>query len=110
MLRRTGVIFAPVGNAARLSRGSPHVTASYDNTAIREQVRKLCAQFPGAYWRALDRERAYPDEFVRALTEAGWLAALIPEEYGGSGLPPSAAPATPGRIPHSGGNGGAPQP
>src|SRR4030081_1187359 len=53
---------------------------------IREAVRKLCARFPGAYWRALDRERAYPTEFVAALTEAGFLSVLIPEEYGGSGL------------------------
>ncbi len=49
-------------------------------------VRALCAKFPGEYWRTLDRERAYPTEFVAALTEAGYLAALIPEEYGGSGL------------------------
>src|SRR5947208_14610290 len=53
---------------------------------IRESVRALCAKFPGEYWRALDRERAYPTEFVGALTEAGFLAALIPEEYGGRGL------------------------
>ena len=49
-------------------------------------MRALCAKFPGEYWRALDRERAYPKEFVAALTDAGYLAALIPEEYGGSGL------------------------
>src|SRR5262249_60045550 len=54
--------------------------------AIREAVRALCARFPGEYWRALDRERAYPSEFVAALTEAGYLAALIPERYGGRGL------------------------
>ncbi len=83
------------------------MTASYDNTAIREQVRKLCAQFPGAYWRALDRQRAYPEEFVRALTEAGWLAALIPEEYGGSGLPLSAAAAILEETHHTGCNGAA---
>src|SRR5438477_8929057 len=53
---------------------------------IRESVRALCAKFPGEYWRRLDRERAYPGEFVAALTKAGFLAALIPEEYGGSGL------------------------
>ena len=57
---------------------------------IREQVRKLCEQFPGSYWRTLDRAREYPAEFVRALTDAGYLAALIPQEYGGSGLPLSA--------------------
>ena len=60
---------------------------------IREEVRKLCARFPGEYWRELDTRRGYPSEFVKALTDAGWLAALIPEEYGGSGLPLSAAAA-----------------
>src|ERR1700761_5707999 len=58
---------------------------------IREAVRALCAEFPGEYWRKVDRERAYPTEFVEALTKAGFLAALIPEEYGGSGLTMSAA-------------------
>lgn len=53
---------------------------------IRESVRGLCDAFPGQYWRRLDREGAYPTEFVTALTEAGWLGALIPEEYGGAGL------------------------
>jgi acyl-CoA dehydrogenase len=58
-----------------------------DNLAeIRASVRSLCARFQGEYWRKLDRERAYPTEFVAALTEAGYLAALIPEQYGGSGL------------------------
>ena len=59
---------------------------------IREAVRALCAKFPGEYWRKLDRERAYPTEFVAALTKAGFLAALIPEEYGGSGLAHAAPP------------------
>ena len=53
---------------------------------IRAEVAKLCTRFPGEYWRNLDRERAYPTEFVQALTEGGYLAALIPEEYGGAGL------------------------
>ena len=74
---------------------------------IREGVRALCARFPGDYWRDLDRERAYPTEFVRALTEAGYLAALIPEEYGGSGLPVSAAAAILEEVHASGGNGAA---
>ena len=52
---------------------------------IRDAVAKLCAGFPGEYWRDLDRERAYPSEFVSALTEQGYLSALIPEEYGGIG-------------------------
>jgi alkylation response protein AidB-like acyl-CoA dehydrogenase len=63
------------------------------HTEIRQEVAKLCARFPGEYWRKLDQERAYPTEFVRALTEGGYLGALIPEEYGGAGLPLSAAAA-----------------
>ena len=74
---------------------------------IRESVRALCAKFPGDYWRALDRERAYPTEFVTALTEAGYLAALIPEEYGGSGLGIGAACAILEEIHASGCNGAA---
>src|SRR5437016_13308040 len=60
--------------------------ANEDLAQIRESVRALCAKFPGEYWRALDRERGYPQEFVAALTKAGFIAALIPEEFGGSGL------------------------
>ena len=60
---------------------------------IRAEVRKLCAHYPGDYWRELDRERGYPTAFVNALTEAGYLGALIPEEFGGAGLPLSAAAA-----------------
>ena len=74
---------------------------------IRTEVRKLCSQFPGEYWRRLDREQAYPSEFVRALNEGGWLAALIPEEYGGSGLGLSAAAAILEEIQRAGCNGGA---
>ena len=74
---------------------------------IREAVRKLCARFPGPYWRALDRERAYPTEFVTALTEAGWLSVLIPEQYGGAGLGLSAACAVLEEIHRSGANGAA---
>ncbi len=58
----------------------------HDDSAIREEVAKLCARFPGEYWRTLDAKRAYPTEFVHALTDAGYLAALIPEAYGGAGL------------------------
>src|SRR5262247_1869371 len=78
-----------------------------DLAQIRESVRALCARFPGEYWRALDRERKYPSEFVKALTEAGMLAVLIPEEYGGSGLGISAAAAILEEIHKSGGNGAA---
>mgnify|MGYP003381999432 FL=1 len=74
---------------------------------IREAVSKLCARFPGAYWRRLDRDMAYPQDFVAALTEAGWLSILIPEEFGGSGLPLSAAAAVLEQIQHSGCNSGA---
>lgn len=62
-----------------------------DHPEIRASVARLCEQFPGEYWRECDRQQAYPTKFVKALTEAGFLSALIPEEYGGSGLPMSAA-------------------
>ncbi len=62
-----------------------------DYPEIRDAVRKICDRFPGAYWHKLDAESAYPTEFVAALTESGFLGALIPEEYGGSGLPLRAA-------------------
>ncbi|MFZ5690616.1 MAG: acyl-CoA dehydrogenase family protein [Pseudomonadota bacterium] len=78
-----------------------------DIAAIRESVRALCADFPGEYWRALDRERAYPAAFVDALTKAGFLAALIPEDYGGSGLSMRAAAAIMEEIQASGCNGAA---
>lgn len=78
-----------------------------DHRELRDAVAKLCARFPGAYWRELDREHAYPTAFVEALTRAGWLAALIPEEYGGAGLPLSAAAAILQEIHRSGGNGAA---
>jgi acyl-CoA dehydrogenase len=74
---------------------------------IRESVRALCAKFPGEYWRGLDRDRAYPTAFVAALTEAGYLAALIPEEFGGSGLGISAAAAILEEVHAAGGNGAA---
>ena len=83
------------------------MTEAVDLAPIRGAVRALCANFPGAYWRALDRERAYPTEFVTALTKAGFLAALIPEQYGGSGLPMSAAAAILDEIHASGCNGAA---
>ncbi|HET9018101.1 MAG TPA: acyl-CoA dehydrogenase family protein [Acetobacteraceae bacterium] len=74
---------------------------------IREEVRKLCARFPGEYWRGLDRERGYPTAFVRALTEAGYLSVLIPEDYGGAGLGLSAAAAILETIQAEGCNGAA---
>ncbi|WP_336987053.1 acyl-CoA dehydrogenase family protein [Altererythrobacter aquiaggeris] len=78
-----------------------------DYPEIRESVRRLCAQFPGEYWQKLDRERAYPTEFVQTLTREGFLSVLIPEEYGGAGLGLSAAAAILEEIHRSGCNGGA---
>ncbi|MBS3649483.1 acyl-CoA/acyl-ACP dehydrogenase [Pseudaminobacter sp. 19-2017] len=78
-----------------------------DHVEIREAVRKLCERFPGEYWRTLDAEREYPEEFVRALTEAGYLATLIPEDYGGAGLTLSAAAAVLEEIQRAGCNGAA---
>ena len=77
----------------------------HDLREIRDAVAKLCAGFPGEYWRELDRERRYPTEFVRALTDAGYLSCLIPEEYGGTGLGLSAAAAILEEIQRSGANG-----
>jgi len=74
---------------------------------IRKAVRELCAEFPNEYFRRKDEERAYPDEFVMALTKAGWLAALIPEEYGGAGLGLTEASVVMEEINHCGGNSGA---
>jgi acyl-CoA dehydrogenase len=80
--------------------------ASPELAEIRTAVRELCAQFPGEYWRALEPDR-YPEEFVRALTEGGWLGALIPEEYGGAGLSLTAASVILEEINASGCNSGA---
>jgi acyl-CoA dehydrogenase len=74
---------------------------------IRGAIRQLCLKFDGAYWRQLDRERGYPTAFVKALTEAGWLATLIPEEYGGAGLGISAAAAVLEEVQRAGCNGAA---
>ncbi|WP_256754290.1 acyl-CoA dehydrogenase family protein [Mesorhizobium sp. Mes31] len=79
----------------------------FDNEDIRDAVRRLCERFPGEYWRKLDADRAYPVDFVNALTEAGYLATLIPEEYGGSGLTLSAAAAVLEEIQRAGCNGAA---
>ena len=83
----------------------PEAPENYND--IRDAVARLCEQFPGEYWRGVDREMAYPVEFVSALTKAGWLAALIPEQYGGAGLPLSAGAAILEEIHRSGGNAGA---
>ena len=62
-----------------------------DFPEIREAVRRICDDFPGEYWREMDAKSAYPEAFVSILTESGWLSALIPESYGGAGLPLRAA-------------------
>ena len=82
-------------------------TSRNDHQDIREAVRALCAQFPPEYHRRIDAERGYPEAFVDALTSAGWLAALIPEEHGGSGLGLSEASVIMEEINRSGGNSGA---
>ncbi len=71
---------------------------------IREAVRDLCSNFPAEYFRKIDEERGYPETFVQALTDAGWLAALIPQEYGGSGLGLTEASVIMEEINRSGGN------
>ncbi|WP_439547644.1 acyl-CoA dehydrogenase family protein [Falsiroseomonas sp.] len=84
-----------------------HQPATDPYAEIRAEVRKLCARFPGEYWRELDARRGYPTEFVTALTESGYLAALIPEEFGGAGLKLSGAAAILEEIHASGSNGAA---
>ena len=74
---------------------------------IRDAVRALCAQYPDAYFRKIDEARGYPEDFVNALTKAGWLAALIPQEFGGPGLSMAEASVIMEEINHSGGNSGA---
>ncbi len=78
-----------------------------EHGAIRTAIRELCAGYPDAYWRDLDRGRAYPTDFVRALTDAGWLAVLIPTEYGGAGLGIAEASIILEEINRAGGNAGA---
>jgi len=78
-----------------------------DHPEVRDAIAKLCTRYPSEYWRKLDAENLYPSEFVQALNDDGYLSVLIPEEYGGSGLPLSAACAILEEIQRSGGNGGA---
>jgi len=90
----------------------PHGVGAYRNPFsrhedVRQGVRDLCTRYPDAYWRRIDREQAYPEEFVKALTGAGWLAALIPEEYGGSGMGVTEASVILEEVNRSGGNSGA---
>ena len=80
--------------------------ADQSHAALREGVRALCAQFDSAYWQKVDEARAYPEAFVDALTAAGWMAALIPEQYGGSGLSLTEATVIMEEVSRSGGNPG----
>lgn len=80
------------------------MSETIERADIRAAVREVCDRFPNAYWRALDRERGYPTEFVEALTATGWLGALIPEEFGGAGLGIAAASTILEEINRSGGN------
>lgn len=82
----------------------PH--APQPHQEIRDAIRDLCSQFPPEYFRKIDHERGYPEEFVKTLTEAGWLAALIPEQYGGSGLSLTEASVIMEEINRNGGNSG----
>src|SRR5580658_3502350 len=86
---------------------TPVVKTSQQFLEIRTAVRQLCAGFPSEYFRRIDEQRTYPEEFVAALTKAGWLAALIPEEFGGSGLGLAEASVIMEEINRSGGNSGA---
>jgi len=87
--------------------GGDFATGSTSYPEIREAVKALCSEFPHSYWDEADETNSYPAEFVKALQEAGYLSILVPEEYGGSGLPLSAACAVLEEIHASGGNGGA---
>ncbi len=91
-----------------MDTGSEHAPLTLDlgedYPEIRDSVRRVCADFPGSYWRDLDQREAYPGEFVQAMTDSGFLAALIPEEYGGAGLPLRAAGVVLEEIHASGGN------
>ena len=95
-----------------MSQAAPDLSAvsmdlGEDYPEIRASVRRICADFPGSYWRDLDEKEAYPSDFVQAMTDAGFLSALIPEEYGGAGLPLRAAGVVLEEIHACGGNAGA---
>src|SRR5262245_17396205 len=90
----------PVDEAVWLSLGETY-------PEIRQLVRRICSGFPGSYWRRLEEQQGYPTEFVKALTDAGLLASLIPEEFGGLGLPLGSAAATLEEIHAAGCNAGA---
>ena len=82
------------------------MTATENHAELRDAVRALCNTFDSAYWQKVDEERAYPEAFVDALTKAGWMSALIPEEYGGSGLSLTEATVIMEEVTRTGGNAG----
>src|SRR5207244_10984787 len=96
--RRRGSLRAPETQEMNLGREN--------HPELRDAVRALCAQYDSAYWQGIDEKRAYPEAFVDALTKAGWMSALIPEEYGGSGLSLTEATVIMEEVTRSGGNAG----
>jgi hypothetical protein len=107
--RRRGHANKKAAEALTSQRATENVVVSIgeDYADIRQSIRRICESFPGSYWRDLEARKAYPSEFVKALTEAGYLAALIPEQYGGAGLPLRAAAVILEEIHASGCNAGA---
>ena len=83
------------------------VSTQVDTDLIRKSVRALCDKFPEDYWKDIDKKQEYPEQFIKALTEEGWLSVLIPEEYGGAGLGMIEAGIILEEINRSGGNAGA---
>src|SRR2546425_12098842 len=86
------------------SKGAPSMATTEQCPEIRAEIRKFCSKYGDEYWRKLDRERHYPEQFVQELSQAGWLAALIPERYGGPGLSVEEASVILEEIKRSGGN------
>lgn len=110
MLRRSSSLLLRTRTQPILQQGARQFSissAAEDQEPIRQAVRDLCSEFPGTYWRELDAKSEYPTEFINALQSAGYLSMLIPEEYGGSGLPLSDAGAVLEEIHRSGCNAGA---
>ena len=109
MLLLRSMLFAVCSRAraSAIPTGISMPVSPNDYQDIRDAIRDLCAQFPAEYFRQVDEERAYPEAFVEALTQAGWLAALIPVEYGGSGLGMVEASVIMEEINRNGGNSGA---
>jgi acyl-CoA dehydrogenase len=101
------ILRAPHSETSAIAMSASPRTQDDPHRELREGVRALCNEFDSAYWQKVDEERGYPEAFVEALTKAGWLSALIPEEYGGSGLTLTEASVIMEEINHSGANSGA---